>query len=75
MSRNFFQTRFSEVQTLSGVPGIQQQIPMSLESSSVEQSEFREEPILRGSAVDLLPCLKSVVPLGAFLLALLSHIA
>ena len=27
---------------LSGVSGIQQQIPMPVESSSVEQSEFRE---------------------------------
>ena len=51
---------------LSGVPAIRQQTPTPLESSSVEQSEFREEPILCGSAVDLLSCLKSVVPLGAF---------
>ena len=33
---------------LSGVPGIRQQIRTPLESSSVEQSEFREEPMLCG---------------------------
>ena len=48
---------------LSGVPGIRQQIPIPLESSPVEQSEFRE---VVWSTVDLLPCLKSVIPLGAF---------
>ena len=51
---------------LSGIPGIRQQIPTPLESSAVEESELREGPMLCGSAVDLLPCLKSVVTLGAF---------
>ena len=55
---------------LSGVHGIRQQIPTPLESSAVEESELRDEPMLPGSVVDLLPCLKSVVTLGAFFVTL-----